>query len=162
MGGLFETSVIQGDLKNLYNKQEILDYNVYGVTHKCKESKTNKIVAIKIINKKYLETICGQKYLEYCFDIIRKEIEILKTMDGDYSLHLIEGKETPDSFYIITDIWDTNLEKYLLDKKIGLRLAEIKNIFNKLNLVFKRMDKNNIIHGNLKLNNILIKKIKTK
>ena len=157
MGGLFETSIIQGNLKNLYNKQEVLDYNVYGVTHKCKESKTNKIVAIKIINKKYLETICGEKYLGHCFDIIRKEIEILKSMDGDYSLHLIEGKETPDSFYIITDIWETNLEKYILDKKEGLSLVEIKKIFSKLNLVFKRMDENNIIHGNLKLNNILIK-----
>jgi hypothetical protein len=55
MGGLFETSNIQGELKNIYTKQDVLDYNVYGVTHRCKENKTGNKVAIKIINKKYLK-----------------------------------------------------------------------------------------------------------
>lgn len=36
MGGLFETSNIQGELKNIYTKQDVLDYNVYWVTHRCK------------------------------------------------------------------------------------------------------------------------------
>ena len=162
MGGLFETSILQGDLKNIYTMQEILDYNVYGVTHKCKDSKTGKLVALKIINKKYLEKICGQNHLAECFQLIKKEIEILKKMDGDYSLHLIEDKETEDSFYIITDIWDSNLENFISTEKTSLKFDEIKYIFIRLNIVFKRMVENNIIHGNLKLSNILIKKIKNK
>jgi len=157
MGGLFETSTLKGDLKNLYNKQEVLDYNVYGVTHKCKDAKSNNFVALRIINKKYLERVCGTKNLENCFDVIRKEIDAIKKMDGDYSLHLIEGTEVDDSFYIITDIWDSTLEKYLIDNKNGLSVDEIKNIFKKLNIAFKRMADLKIIHGNLKLSNILIK-----
>ena len=157
MGGLFETSTIKGELKNIYNPEEVLDYNVYGVTHKCKEAKTNNIVAVKVIDKKYLERICGQQNLDNCLDIIRQEIEALKKMNGDYSLHLIDGKETIESFYIITEIWDTNLDKYLLDKRSGLNIDEIKYLFNKLNIAFKRMEENKIIHENLNMKNILIK-----
>lgn len=68
-------------------------------------------------------------------------------MEGENSLHLIESSETNDSFYIITEIWDTNLET----------IEEIKNLFIKLNNGLKRMVDNGIIHGNLKLSNILIK-----
>ena len=157
MGGLFETSTIKGELKNIYNPEEVLDYDVYGVTHKCKEAKTDNIVAVKVIDKKYLERICGQQNLDNCLDIIRQEIETLKKMNGDYSLHLIDGKETIESFYIITEIWDTNLEKYLLDKRSSLNINEIKYIFNKLNIAFKRMEENKIIHENLNMKNILIK-----
>ena len=157
MGGLFETSTLEGELKDLYSKEEILDYNAYGVTHKIKESKTGKILAIKLANKKYLEKICGPKNFEKCYEAIRQEIENLKKMNGDYSLNIIEGTENNDFFYIITEIWDTNLQNYLISKKSGLSLNEIKNIFNKLNIAFKRMKENEIIHGNLSLNNILLK-----
>ena len=125
MGGLFETSILQGDLKNKYNKQEILDYNAYGIIHKCKDSKTGEIVAIKIINKKYLEKICGQNNLQNNFQFIKDEIETLKKMEGDFSLHLIEDKETTESFYIITDVWDTTLEKLISGEKRGLNIDEM-------------------------------------
>ena len=157
MGGLFETSVLKGDIKNNYSKPEPIDYNVYGVTHKCKDIKTNNMVAIKIVNKKYLEKVCGTKNIEDIYDMIRQEIQILKQMDGEYSVHVIEDIETDDSFYIIMELWDTNLEKYLLNLKRGLTIEEIKKLFKRLNKVFKRMEENSIIHGNLKLNNILIK-----
>ena len=157
MGGLFETSTLKGDLKNTYNKTEILDYNVYGVTHKSKEAKTNQMVAIKIINKKYLERICGNKNLEDCLENIRHEIGCLKIMEGEYSIHLIESTETNDFFYLVMDLWDLNLEKYLKNSKKGLPIEEIRNLFKKLNIAFKRMFDKNIIHGNLKLENILLK-----
>ena len=157
MGGLFETSTLDGDLKNRYSNIEVLDYNVYGVTHKCKDNKSGKIVAVRIINKKYLEKICGTKNLNNCLYKVRKGIEYMKKLDGDYSLHVIKVKETEDSFYILTDVWDLTLEKYLLNNKKGLEIEEIKKIFKKLNVALRRMVDNRIIHENLKLNNILIK-----
>ena len=157
MGGIFEISDLKGDLKNNYTKQEVINYNAYGIIHKCKESKTNKMVAIKIINKKYLERICGNKNLEDCYENVRHEINCLKEMDGENSLHLIEDTETNDFFYLVMDLWDSNLEQLLKEKKTGLGIDEIKIIFQKLNIAFKRMFDKNIIHGNLKLENILIK-----
>ena len=157
MGGLFEASTLKGELKNEYNRQEVIDYNIYGVTHKYRESKTNSLVAIKIINKKYLERICGNKNLEDCYESIRQEIKCLKEMEGQYSIRLKEDKETNESFILVLDLWDTNLEKFLKTRASGLKIEEIKKLFKKLNTVFKRMSDKNIIHGNLKLDNILLK-----
>ena len=156
MGGFFETSILIGDFKNNYTKQEVLDYNAYGVTHKCKEVKTNQMVALKIINRKYLERICGNKNLEDCYESIKHEINCLKLMDGEYSIHLIEDSEIKEYFYLVMDLWDSNLEKFLKTKN-NLTIEEIQTIFKKLNIAFKRMFDKNIIHGNLKLDNILIK-----
>ena len=78
MGGIFETSSLDEDLKNNYNNIEVLDYNGYEVTHKCKENNSGKILAVKIINKKYLERICGTKNVIYCLNMIRKGIEYMK------------------------------------------------------------------------------------
>ena len=157
MGNIFEDSTIKADLKNAYNKQEVIDYSVYGMTHKCKEAKSSSMVAIKIINKKYLERICGNRNLQDCLDNIRHEINCIKEMEGQYSINLIEETETNDYFYIVMDLWDLNLEKYLLNRKAGLKVEEIKKLFKKLNVAFKRMSDKNIIHGNLKLDNILLK-----
>ena len=157
MGNIFETSTLKGVLKNTYTKQEVIDYNVYGVIHKCTEANSNNMVAIKIINKKYLERICGNKNLEDCLENIRREINCLKQMEGEYSIHLIEDAETNDFFYIVMDSWDSNLEKLLSKRKSGFKIEEIQRLFKKLNIVFKRMFDKNIIHGNLKLDNILLK-----
>mgnify|MGYP002624864393 CR=1 FL=1 len=157
MGNIFEDSTIKADLKNTYNKQEVIDYNVYGMTYKCKEAKSNSMVAIKIINKKYMERICGNRNLQDCLENIRHEINCIKEMEGQYSINLIEETETNDFFYIVMDLWDLNLEKYLLKRKAGLKIEEIKKLFKKLNVVLKRMCDKNIIHGNLKLDNILLK-----
>ena len=159
MGSLFETSTLKGELKNEYTMLEIIDYNVYGLTHKCREVKTNNLVAIKIINKKYLERICGNKNLEDCYESIRQEIQCLKEMDGQYSIHFIESAETNDKFIIVTDCWDITLEKFMRTKNTGLKIEEIKRLFKKLNVAFKRMYDSDIIHGNIKLDNILLKSV---
>ena len=159
MGSFFETSTLKGELKNEYTMMEVIDYNVYGITHKCKETNTNNLVAIKIINKKYLERICGNKNLEDCLESIRQEIQSLKDMEGPFSVHLREYAETNDRFIIVTDLWDTTLEKFMKMKKTGIKMEELKRVFTKLNVAFKRMYDKDIIHGNIKLDNILLKNV---
>ena len=63
-------------------------------------------------------------------------------------------------YYIVRDYYDYTLneliEEYILNnKKIEVNL--IKKIFKQLNLAFKELLKNHIVHRNIKPDNILIK-----
>ena len=46
-----------------------------------------------------------------------KEIDVMKKMECDNSVKLIESVETPESFYIVSELCYINLEQYLNKKK---------------------------------------------
>ena len=55
------------------------------------------------------------------------------------------------------ELCDNSLQKILDERKEGFTCEQILNIKNQLNNTFKIMYKNNIIHRDIKLDNILIK-----
>ena len=105
----------------------------------------------------YLERIYGPDKLEFAKNNIRKELDYLKLCEGEYSLLLIDELEHQDCFNIVTELWDTTLEKHVINLGGVLTIKEIKEIFSKLNIGFREMYNNDIIHGDLNLKNILVK-----
>ena len=73
------------------------------------------------------------------------------------SVKCYEYFNTEDNFVIIMELCDTNLSKLLIERKKGFNSEEIFEIMKQLNKTFKKMKENNIIHRDLKLENILIK-----
>lgn len=134
-----------------------MEDNSLSLLFKAKEKKTNNLVAIRVYMKQYLERIYGADKLEFAKKNLRKEIEYLKTCNCEYSLKLIDELEHPDGFNIVTELWDTTLEKHLINLGGMLTIKEIKEIFNKLNIGLREMYNNDIIHGDLSLKNILVK-----
>ena len=70
-----------------------------------------------------------------------------------------------ESKYILMELCDYSLAKKLNDKKLDqeyFSVKDIKEIFSELNTTFNIMRENNIIHGNLKPENILAKTINAK
>ena len=85
----------------------------------------------------------------------------MKICLNDNSVKCYEYFNNKNNFVIIMELCDKNLsqllkDKYLKDNK-GFNIEEIKEIMKQLNKGFKIMIKNNIIHRDLKLENILIK-----
>ena len=66
---------------------------------------------------------------------------------------IINNKEY---LYIIMELCEYNLEDYIKKREDLISINEIREILIQLNNTFKIMLKENIIHGDLKLNNILI------
>ena len=62
--------------------------------------------------------------------------------------------------YIVTELYEKNLSEKIKYEKSGLNIDEIKEIFFQINEAFKYLRKNNYRHCNLKLENIVMKKIK--
>ena len=159
MGGILDSSdtVLKGKIKSNYEVLDKLEDNSFSILFKCKEKKTNNLVAIRVYVKQFLERIYGSDKIEFAKKNIRKEIEYLKQCEGEYSLHLIEELEHQDCFNIVTELWDTTLEKHVINLGGALTVKEIKEIFGKLNIGLREMYNNDIIHGDLSLKNILVK-----
>ena len=77
------------------------------------------------------------------------------------SVKCYEYFNNEDNFAIIMELCDNNLSKYLTQRMKkdgkGFSSEEILEIMKQLNKAFKVMKENNIIHRDLKLENILIK-----
>ena len=72
------------------------------------------------------------------------------------SVSIKDKIETKDFYYIIMDLCGYNLEEYIKMREKPISIEEIKHILLQLNNVFKIMYNKKIIHGDLKLSNILI------
>jgi serine/threonine protein kinase len=111
-----------------YKNIEILGTGQFGNVYKVKYN--NEYFAIKEIKK---------------IDEFLIDTQVMKKMECENLVKVIESVKTKDSFYIISELCHLNLEKYLKTKKEGLLIEEIKELLIDLNKGLKVMYENKII-----------------
>jgi len=138
-----------------------------------KERTTNKKIAIKIINLKEIKSRLRDtdeysgNYQEQFKNIIsnyKKEFDIMKlcSENNENSVKCYEYFKNDDYFSFIMELCDTNLKDFLeayssISNNKGFDERFIYQIMTQLNKAFKKMREKNVVHGDLKLENILIK-----
>ena len=123
---------------------DILGAGGFGSVYKVKEILTDKLYAMKVMNK---NTIIQKKYFHY----IMSEYEILKYLSGcPFILDIYYCFQSANYLYMIIDLCTngdlTNL-KYVNNKKL---------ICAELILAFEYIHKHNVIYRDLKPENILL------
>ena len=119
-----------------------------GDTYMAINKENKNQVAIKIIK---IENDIKMK------NLIENELLKLKTIIKVNIL--IEALMDNNYIYLVMNLFDDNLENILYQRNSGLSYDEIKNIIKDINIAFNELNREHIIHGDLKLSNILIKYI---
>ena len=135
-------------INNIWEKFEKIDLigsGVFSDFYRAKNKTIGEYVAIKEIKKSKI----GKSPQN-----IFSEIEIMNKLKS--SISLIESFETSDSYYLILELYNYNLEQYLNLRKDSLSIDEIRDFLLELNKGLKEIYNNKIIHRNLKLSNILM------
>ena len=106
--------------------------------------KTGKYVAIKEINK-------------YEFKDIQKYEKIVNKIKSENYISIKEIIEEREFYYIVMELCLCNIEEYLKIKGEPFSINEIFEMLTQINNTFKIMQKEKMIHKNLKLSNLLLK-----
>lgn len=137
-------------LKDLYQINKEIGSGSFGKILMVENLKTNEKLAVKRIAKKHLLEN------EYLYQAFWKELEVMKICECEYSVKLIEHFLSTNFYNIVMELCDTDLEIVLNKRSRGFSEMQVREILLQLNQVFKIMDKENIIHRDLKLRNIMV------
>ena len=165
MGTSSNKNGVEESMIKLYNMNtedfmnNIIARGKYSEIYKTSNDK-NEIYAIKIINKKkILETLnnINSNNLE---NIIQEKLKLMKICENksDSSIKIIQFINTKTNYYFVMEYCDSNLREYFQNNKFekGLDINTIRDIFNKLNKALAVMNNNNICHGDINPEHILI------
>ena len=150
------------------NNIETISQTQFTCIYKAKllnHNNKDEFVAVKKIFKdkikKQMKYIKHKKITEEDFKSeiqkFNKEIKNMEICQCENSVKIYDFFDKEKEFEIIMELCDKNLFDILLERKRGFNAEEIKNILLQLNNAFNLMKKNNIIHRDIKTNNILVK-----
>ena len=158
------------NFKNYYELKKKLGGGGFGEVYRAKLKRNNKERAIKIIDiTKIRGEVLSTKLRALNEDDMKpyiegfyNEINIMEILEGhkdnENTVKFYEFFHTQDEFVIVMELCDDNLLHYFSEKTNSFNCKEILDILTQLNNSFKIMVENKLVHRDLKLENILIKK----
>lgn len=123
----------------------------FGDVFSGKDKITGQYLAIKRVKKSIL-----YQYGDYLINAFWKELDSMRKCNCENSVKLIKYFETKNNYNIVMELCDSDLLN-LSNNRNPFSVDEVRETFIQLNNVFKIMHKNNIVHRDLKLGNVLIK-----
>ena len=138
------------------SKNEYLGVGGFSKVYKFRGDIENKAVKKIYADPKYYSKKLTAE------DSIKREIFGMKKINCNNSLKIYEfyQNKEKDTYYLLMEQCDGNMEKYIKDRGYPLNIYEILNLLNQLNKAFYLLEINNIIHRDIKPSNILYKEDK--
>lgn len=133
-----------------YVLQESVGSGQYGKVYKAKNTKTDEVVAVKVIKLSKFSEV--PKLEEFTLN----EIKTLSKVENPNVVRFIEMLRTSNNMYLIYEFCNGGtLEQLLMEKKF-LSEKEALHLFQQMLNAFLPLHKSNILHRDLKPSNILL------
>ncbi|XP_076880085.1 serine/threonine-protein kinase 33 isoform X2 [Brachyhypopomus gauderio] len=139
----------EAEIQQIYSFGKKLGQGNFGVVCEAIHIETQKKWAIKKVNKEKAGR-SGVKLLE-------REVNILKRVNHAHIIHLEEVYETPKRMYLVLELCEGGELKKLLQKNKRFSEEETRHIISSLAEATVYLHKQDIVHRDLKLENILVK-----
>ena len=145
---LYVSNIYEGINKETHEKRFIQIVK----KEKIKSKIEDNMETIKMIKEEDI-----QLYIDKYLNLINKmRILMGVNKDNKNTVKLYESYNIKEELAIIMETWDDNLYQFLEKKEGHLNYKEIYEILSQLNNSFRIMAQNKLIHGSLKLENIVI------
>ena len=145
---LYVSNIYEGINKETHEKRFIQIVNKEKIKSKIEEN----METIKMIKEEDI-----QLYIDKYLNLINKmRILMGVNKDNKNTVKFYESYNTKEELAIIMETWDDNLYQFLEKKEGHLNYKEIYEILSQLNNSFGIIAQNKLIHGSLKLENIVI------
>ncbi|XP_026881130.2 serine/threonine-protein kinase 33 isoform X2 [Electrophorus electricus] len=139
----------EAEIQQIYSFGRKLGQGNFGVVCEATHIKTQKKWAIKKVNK--------EKAGRSAVKLLEREVKILKRVNHAHIIQLEEVFETPQRMYLVIELCEGGELKRLLQNNKRFSEEETRLIIRNLAEATVYLHKQDIVHRDLKLENILVK-----
>uniref|UniRef100_A0A8I5R1L5 Serine/threonine-protein kinase 33 n=1 Tax=Papio anubis TaxID=9555 RepID=A0A8I5R1L5_PAPAN len=133
----------------IYTFGRILGKGSFGMVIEATDKETETKWAIKKVNK--------EKAGSSAVKLLEREVNILKSVKHEHIIHLEQVFETPKKMYLVMELCEDGELKEILDRKGHFSENETRWIIQSLASAIAYLHNNDIVHRDLKLENIMVK-----
>ncbi|KAK2491725.1 hypothetical protein MC885_006529 [Smutsia gigantea] len=136
-------------IQKIYAFGRILGQGSFGMVIEATNKETETKWAIKKVNK--------DKAGSSAVKLLEQEVNILKSVKHEHIIHLEQVFETPKKMYLVMELCEDGELKEILDRKEHFSENETRWIIQSLASAIAYLHNKDIVHRDLKLENIMVK-----
>ncbi|XP_045340359.1 serine/threonine-protein kinase 33 isoform X1 [Leopardus geoffroyi] len=136
-------------IREIYTFGRILGQGSFGMVFEATDKETETKWAIKKVNK--------DKAGSSAVKLLEREVNILKSVKHEHIIHLEQVFETPKKMYLVMELCEDGELKEILDRKGHFSENETRWIIQSLASAIAYLHNKDIVHRDLKLENIMVK-----